>query len=80
VKSLEEMQKIYADSMNYKNLCTVIRDLSQERAIEQAINVLVIASEVYPDKKEQFDEQAKLLEKLDLNDEQMERLKKLGYL
>ncbi|MFH2002716.1 MAG: tetratricopeptide repeat protein, partial [Planctomycetota bacterium] len=34
VKSLEEMQKIYAGTMNYKNLCTVIGDLSQERAIE----------------------------------------------
>lgn len=80
VKSLEEMQKIYADSMDYKDLCTIIKDLHQEKGIEQAINVLVLASEVYPDKKDKFEEMAKLLEKSNLSDEQMEKLKKLGYL
>jgi len=80
VASMEEIQKAFGDTVTYKNYCTVIVDLVAEKASGDAIDLLGKAKELYPKYEDQFEKMAEKIKKLDLSDEEMQKLQSLGYL
>jgi len=80
VMSLEEMRKIHKDAVTHKDYCAIIRDLSSHKAIDQAIEVVRLGALAFPDKKQEFEGSVEELQKMGLSDDQMEKLKKIGYL
>ncbi|MBU0753914.1 MAG: hypothetical protein KJ645_02160 [Planctomycetes bacterium] len=80
VSGAKEMFKIHGSNMTFKNFSTLIQDLVGEKAIPQAIDLLALTGEAYPDQKDMLKERAAQIEKLVESDEDLARLKTLGYL
>lgn len=79
-EALDQLRKEFGDRVTYKNYCTVIGDLEKQKALKSAIDVLIEAGKSFPAYKERFQQEAKKLERLGLSNEDLERLKTLGYL
>jgi len=80
VQSMDEIQQAFGDTVTYKNYCTVITDLVEERASSNAIDLLGKAKGLFPEYEKQFEKMAEEIKKLDLTDEEMKKLQSLGYL
>ena len=80
VASLKEMQKALGDSFKLNYINTVISDLTDQNAIDQAIACLGFAGEIYPDQKEILQNAAEAIKKRGLSDDQMKKFAELGYL
>ena len=70
----------FGKKLTYKNYCTVIGDLEKGKDLKTAIDVLIEAGKKFPEYKDRFQLEAKKLERLGLSNEDLERLKTLGYL
>jgi len=77
---LDKIGEAFGNKLTYKNYCTVIGDLEKRKELKAAIDVLIEAGKKFPDYKERFQQEAKKLERLGLSNEDLERLKTLGYL
>jgi tetratricopeptide (TPR) repeat protein len=80
VASLKKMQAALGDSFKPNYINTVISDLTDQNAIDQAIACLGFAGEIYPENKEELKKAAEAIKKRGLSDDQMKKFAELGYL
>ncbi len=80
VKGLEGMREIYGAELKPKNYGTVIYTLVNQKAFDQAIDVIAIVGEFYPEWKEKLERYSEKIIEQGATPEQIQRLKDLGYL
>jgi hypothetical protein len=83
--SPKKLRAKHESSLTVKHLATIIGELVRKKAVRQAIEVLEIIKEMFPDQltplqKENLKEYVEKLIKDGATDEQIKRLKSLPYL
>lgn len=80
VTDVKSMKDAYGKKMEFKKYTHCLNLLARARATSSAIDVLQYTGDLFPEKKEMLSDRAEFIQEMGATPEDIERLKKLGYL
>lgn len=80
VADVKSMKDAYGGKMDFKKYTHCLNLLARARATSSAIDVLQYTGDLFPEKKEMLTDRAEFIKEMGATPEDIERMKKLGYL